>query len=54
MTPRPGRVTECFAVPFERPRRPELLSSMEFHDACDHLSRCLLSGGDPLAAAVSS
>jgi NitT/TauT family transport system ATP-binding protein len=51
MSPRPGRVTERFRVPFERPRRPELLSAPEFHEACDHLSRCLFSGGDALDTA---
>jgi NitT/TauT family transport system ATP-binding protein len=50
MSPRPGRVIERFTVPFERPRRPELLSAPEFHEACDHLSRCLYSGVDAIDA----
>jgi NitT/TauT family transport system ATP-binding protein len=46
MTPRPGRITERYPVPFERPRRPELLSAPAFHAACDHLSKTLFAGGD--------
>jgi NitT/TauT family transport system ATP-binding protein len=46
MTPRPGRIVERFTVPFERPRRPDLLSAPAFHSACDHLSRTLFAGGD--------
>jgi NitT/TauT family transport system ATP-binding protein len=51
MSPRPGRVIERFTVPFERPRSPALLSTAEFHEACDHLSGRLFSGGDPLTGA---
>ena len=46
MSPRPGRILERFTVPFERPRRPELLSSNDFHAACDHLSAVLFAGGE--------
>ncbi|HWH10031.1 MAG TPA: ABC transporter ATP-binding protein [Solirubrobacteraceae bacterium] len=45
MSPRPGRIVERFTVPFERPRRPELLSAPAFHAACDHLSTALFAGG---------
>ncbi len=45
MSPRPGRVLEQFAVPFERPRQSSLLSAPEFHEACDHLTRVLFSAG---------
>jgi NitT/TauT family transport system ATP-binding protein len=46
MSPRPGRIIETFTVPFERPRRPELLSAAEFHAACDHLSAVLFAAGE--------
>jgi NitT/TauT family transport system ATP-binding protein len=46
MSPRPGRIVERFTVPFARPRRPDLLSSPDFHAACDHLSRSLFAGTD--------
>ena len=45
MSPRPGRIIERFTVPFARPRRADLLSSPDFHAACDHLSSVLFSGG---------
>jgi NitT/TauT family transport system ATP-binding protein len=45
MSPRPGRIVERFTVPFERPRRPDLLSSTGFHAACDHLSSALFASG---------
>jgi NitT/TauT family transport system ATP-binding protein len=44
MSPRPGRIIERFVVPFERPRRADLLSSPDFHSACDHLSGVLFAG----------
>jgi NitT/TauT family transport system ATP-binding protein len=44
MSPRPGRIIERFVVPFERPRRADLLSSPDFHSACDHLSSVLFAG----------
>jgi NitT/TauT family transport system ATP-binding protein len=44
LSPRPGRIIERFAVPFPRPRRADLLSSQEFHQACDTLSKVLFSG----------
>jgi NitT/TauT family transport system ATP-binding protein len=44
LSPRPGRIIERFAVPFDRPRRADLLSSLEFHAACDYLSKVLFSG----------
>lgn len=46
MSPRPGRIVERVAIPFERPRRTDLLSSPEFHSMCDHLSRVLFEAGD--------
>jgi NitT/TauT family transport system ATP-binding protein len=46
LSPRPGRIIERFTVPFERPRRPELLSTPAFHAACDRLSAALFSGGE--------
>jgi NitT/TauT family transport system ATP-binding protein len=49
MSPRPGRIAERFTVPFERPRSPELLSSPDFHAACDHLSRCLFATSEGAA-----
>jgi len=50
MSARPGRIIERFTVPFERPRRPEILSAPDFHAACDHLSRTLFAGGEPVEA----
>jgi NitT/TauT family transport system ATP-binding protein len=47
LSPRPGRILERMEVPFERPRRPELLASTEFHAACDHLSGVLFAAGEP-------
>jgi NitT/TauT family transport system ATP-binding protein len=44
LSPRPGRIITRFAVPFERPRQAELLSSEDFHSACDYLSSVLFSG----------
>jgi NitT/TauT family transport system ATP-binding protein len=46
MSPRPGRIIERFTVPFERPRRPELLTSPDFYAACNHLSSVLFAGGE--------
>src|ERR1019366_1159383 len=46
MSPRPGRIVERFTVPFERPRRPQLLSDAGFHAACDHLSTALFAAGE--------
>ncbi len=43
LSPRPGRIVEDFHVPFGRPRGVELLSSLDFHQACDHLSTVLFS-----------
>ena len=45
MSPRPGRIVEDCAIPFERPRSVELLSKPEFHRVCDHLSAVLFAGG---------
>jgi NitT/TauT family transport system ATP-binding protein len=44
LSQRPGRIIERFIVPFDRPRRADLLSSLEFHAACDYLSNVLFSG----------
>jgi NitT/TauT family transport system ATP-binding protein len=46
MSPRPGRIVEHYTVPFERPRRSELLSSPDFHAVCDHLSAVLFAGAE--------
>ena len=49
LSPRPGRIIERFVVPFNRPRRAELLSSPDFHAVCDQLSGVLFSGASPAA-----
>jgi NitT/TauT family transport system ATP-binding protein len=38
MTSRPGRVQRVFAVPFERPRRPEIMRTVAFHRLVDDLT----------------
>ena len=47
MSARPGQIIERFTVPFDRPRRPALLSAPEFHAACDHVSTVLFAGQSP-------
>ena len=54
MSPRPGRILEQLQIPFERPRRPELLSSPDFHAVCDHLASVLFAGGEPAEAQVGA
>lgn len=41
MSSRPGRVTKVMPVGLERPRKPELMHSREFHDLCDAVSAAL-------------
>jgi NitT/TauT family transport system ATP-binding protein len=38
MSSRPGRVQRVFAVPFERPRRPEIMRTVAFHQLVDDLT----------------
>ncbi len=41
MSAKPGRVEEIRTIDFERPRRPELLQSPEFHHVVDELTAAL-------------
>ena len=41
MSGRPGRVIRTIEVPFERPRRPEVMRTAEFHDLADALTEAL-------------
>ncbi len=41
MSGRPGRVIRVLDVPFERPRRPEVMRSAEFHALADELTEAL-------------
>jgi NitT/TauT family transport system ATP-binding protein len=43
----PGRIAQIVAVPFERPRRPELFSAPEFHRLEDEIAACLFAGMTP-------
>jgi len=45
MSARPGRIVEIVEVPFERPRRTEMIRSSSFHTLSDHLSDLLFAGG---------
>ncbi|MCD7060714.1 ABC transporter ATP-binding protein [Pelagibacterium xiamenense] len=49
MSGRPGRVVKSIAVPFERPRRPEVQRTAEFHSLADELTLAL----EPEEAAAS-
>jgi NitT/TauT family transport system ATP-binding protein len=40
----PGRIAASIAVPFARPRAPNLFAEPEFHNLCDRLSAALDSG----------
>jgi len=41
---RPGRVVRVLDVPFERPRKPEVMRAPLFHDLCDELNETLHQG----------
>ena len=41
----PGRIAEVVAVPFPRPRAPELMATPEFHAICDALAAALHGQG---------
>jgi NitT/TauT family transport system ATP-binding protein len=41
MSGRPGRVTRVIEVPFERPRRPEVMRTALFHELSDGLTEAL-------------
>jgi NitT/TauT family transport system ATP-binding protein len=43
----PGRVAQIVAIPFERPRRPELFSTPEFHRLEDEIAAHLYGGAAP-------
>ena len=44
MTPRPGRIAAVVDVPFERPRRADIMRSPAFHALHDDLADLLLNG----------
>jgi len=45
MNSEPGRIVDNIAIPFPRPRAPELLTSPEFHTVCDRLAAALAPRG---------
>jgi NitT/TauT family transport system ATP-binding protein len=47
MSTRPGRVIEDIRVPFERPRRPELVTGIEFVSLKRHFLDLLKTPGNP-------
>ncbi|MQT14280.1 ABC transporter ATP-binding protein [Segnochrobactrum spirostomi] len=47
MASRPGRIAATFDVPFERPRRPELLTDPRFHALEDAIGERLYAGMEP-------
>jgi NitT/TauT family transport system ATP-binding protein len=46
MTPRPGRISDVFDVPFERPRVPEMAAEREFQELVLRAHRGLQGPGD--------
>jgi NitT/TauT family transport system ATP-binding protein len=44
MNSRPGRVQRVFGVPFERPRQPQIMRTVEFHRLADELTLALEAG----------
>jgi NitT/TauT family transport system ATP-binding protein len=51
MSPRPGTITARVPIPLERPRRPEITRTPEFHACCDQLSELLFGGSSEAAGA---
>jgi NitT/TauT family transport system ATP-binding protein len=52
MTPRPARIARVVDIPFERPRRPELTRTPEFHEIVDEISGVLFDRYAPAALAA--
>lgn len=54
MTPRPGKISEELAVPFERPRMPELMAATEFQELVLRARRRLEQDQQPTTETVES